>query len=246
MNRKRKLDYQSKSVAVHALDTRRAELQGILHELVGVNDNAVAVELNTRGVPALGGGKWQALQIKRLRKSLALEGEYDGVARLYNEVAYDLRCHLERTDMLISRDKLIEYVASTASVFHKWGNMICGGASTEPDVTALRDDTDAEMCRKYLRLAHQLDTALCHCRLISDTFERMLPVIADGPILREVPLPVSCLGKNGGLKSYATMLLEEGQRKIVPLVERRLGLKSAGVVKSFDNIEASPEAPPAA
>jgi hypothetical protein len=145
---------------------------------------------------------------------------YDGVARMWEDQRYDLDFHLADTEMIIARADLVKYVASLAVVFHRWGSMLTCGASDKPDVTALLPDVEAEDLRRYLKLAHQLDTAICHCRLISDHFERVRPAV-------KYPLPVSMLGVLGGTKCYATLILEEAQRKIVPLVEARLGLTVA-------------------
>jgi hypothetical protein len=152
-------------------------------------------------------------------EKILVEPTYDGVVRMWDDQRYDLDFHLADTEMIIARADLVKYVASLAAVFYRWGQELTNGASDKPDVTALLPDVDAEQCRRYLKLAHQLDTALCHCRLISDHFERVRP--------KGVPLPVSCLGVLGGMKCYATLILEEAQRKIVPLVEARLGLTVA-------------------
>jgi hypothetical protein len=51
---------------------QRAEgLRSVFEELSGLTATAAAEELNRRGIPAALGGKWQAVQIIRVRKRLA-------------------------------------------------------------------------------------------------------------------------------------------------------------------------------
>jgi hypothetical protein len=153
-----------------------------------------------------------------MEKILA-ERTYDGVVRMWEDQRYDLDFHLADTEMIIARADLVKYVASLAAVFYRWGQML-QSEGVDPEAPDIDADCSAETCRRYLKLAHQLADALEHCRSISDHFERVRPH-------PKHPLPVSMLGVLGGVKCYATLILEEGQRKIVPLVEARLGLTVA-------------------
>jgi DNA invertase Pin-like site-specific DNA recombinase len=50
---------------------QRAEsLRSVFEELSGLSARAVAEELNRRGIPTAAGGKWQAVQVIRVRKRL--------------------------------------------------------------------------------------------------------------------------------------------------------------------------------
>jgi len=136
--------------------------------------------------------------------------------KMYEDQITDLNFHVA-DEMTIAHDLLIRYTAILTSIVYRWGTMICGGASDKPDVTAIRSDTDATMCRRYLRAVRQLDATLDYLAVISDRFESVLPDRAN------MRLPVAMLGGvKGGAKSYARMILDEAEEKIVPLIERRL------------------------
>jgi hypothetical protein len=139
-------------------------------------------------------------------EKILVERTYDGVVRMWDDQRYDLDFHLADTEMIIARADLVKYVASLAAVFYRWGQMLTNGASDKPDVTALLPDVEAEDCRRYLKLAHQLADALEHCRSISDHFEQVRPH-------PKHPLPVSMLGVLGGMKCYATIILEEASAR---------------------------------
>jgi hypothetical protein len=149
-----------------------------------------------------------------------LEQEDDGITpvRMFKDQVTDLNFHL--ADVPCFREKLVEYTAGLAAVVYKWGNWITCGASDKPDEVAIRSDTDATMCRKYLLAVRQLAATLEYLAVISDHFESVRPD-------RSHPLPDAMLGGvHGGTKSLATMILSE-QQKVVPLVECRL--KAASV-----------------
>jgi hypothetical protein len=117
--------------------------------------------------------------------------------KMFKDQIVDLNFHVADTEMIVGRDEIVKYTAMLASVVYRWGTMICGGASDKPDVTAIRTDTDATMCRRYLRAVRQLNATLDYLVVIGDTFEAKRP----DP---KYPLPVEMLGGvRGGVKSYA-------------------------------------------
>jgi hypothetical protein len=53
-----------------AAEKRAQALAGVFAELSGLRPSAAAQELNKRGVKAPAGGKWDAMQVVRVRKRL--------------------------------------------------------------------------------------------------------------------------------------------------------------------------------
>jgi hypothetical protein len=141
--------------------------------------------------------------------------------KMYEDQIADLDHHVT-DEMLLGRDKLIEYAAGLAADVWAMGHTLCNGASTEPDVVALLPDTTAEQCRRYRLAVRQLAATLDYLAVISDRFESVLPDRAD------TRLPAAMLGGiHGGAKCYAKAIAEEAEHKYIPLIERRL--KAASV-----------------
>ena len=63
--------HRAQSDITKAEAQQRAEsLRGVFEELSALSATKAAEELNRRGVPTAAGGKWQALQVIRVRKRL--------------------------------------------------------------------------------------------------------------------------------------------------------------------------------
>jgi DNA invertase Pin-like site-specific DNA recombinase len=63
--------HREQSEITKAEAKQRAEgLRGVFEELSGLSANAAAAELNRRGIPTANGGKWQAVQVQRVRRRL--------------------------------------------------------------------------------------------------------------------------------------------------------------------------------
>jgi hypothetical protein len=140
--------------------------------------------------------------------------------RMYRDQVTDLDFHVA-DEMVVGRDKLIEYTAGLAATVWAMGHMLCNGASAVPDEVAILPDTTAEQCRRYLKAARQLAATVDYLAAISDRFEAVMPDA-------KYPLPFAMLGGvQGGTRSYAGMILDEAERKYIPLIERRL--KAASV-----------------
>jgi DNA invertase Pin-like site-specific DNA recombinase len=64
--------HRAQSDITKAEAQQRAEsLRGVFEGLSALSATKAAEELNRRGVPTAAGGKWQALQVIRVRKRLA-------------------------------------------------------------------------------------------------------------------------------------------------------------------------------
>ena len=63
--------HRAQSDLTKAEAQQRAEsLRTVFEELSGLSARATAEELNRRGIPTAGGGKWQAVQVIRVRNRL--------------------------------------------------------------------------------------------------------------------------------------------------------------------------------
>jgi DNA invertase Pin-like site-specific DNA recombinase len=71
---------QSSVAAQQAAAERARELRPVFQELRDLSDFKAAVALNERGIPAASGGRWQAIQVRRVRDRLAAEPSGGGAA----------------------------------------------------------------------------------------------------------------------------------------------------------------------
>jgi hypothetical protein len=146
-------------------EKRVAELRPIFTELEWLNDNACAVELNRRGVPALGGGVWKGgTQVERVRQRLGLDTEHDKNVRRFTEIRDDLIKHFGRKPEPPIDDLLIEYTA--------WCTYYCLKLYRLYAVNPVgcMPKIEAADIREYRRRGALLAAALDSCRIASDVF----------------------------------------------------------------------------
>ena len=71
---------QSSVAAQRAAAERARELRPVFQELRDLSDFKAAAALNERGIPAASGGRWQAIQVRRVRDRFAAEPSGGGAA----------------------------------------------------------------------------------------------------------------------------------------------------------------------
>jgi hypothetical protein len=213
--------FQRISLGKRSFASRRAELSAALVELSTMSDGAAAAALNERGIPALGGGEFSAMQIWRLRKQLNDEKQHAPVGKIFNDVQEDMLAHLSETEeLLVSHQKIAEHIAELATVLKGWSfNLHYAGI----------EDTSAQEGRRYLRLVRQLEAALAYVSAIVPQFEQR-------QASRDCASKHFDFGRE--TRCYARCILADALKRTVPEVEARLGVRRNAPANISASIEA--------
>jgi hypothetical protein len=157
---------------------RADELGGILAlpEIAIMTDSAVATLLNRLAIPALGGGRWQAIQIRRTRARLEIDRKARGPdMRSFVAIRDELVALFGAAPAPLNDDILLAYVAWSAFAVEKFNQVYRPHARRSKfnrvhELVPVNHGIDAVTFREYRRRLALLAGALDLLRIASDVF----------------------------------------------------------------------------